>query len=267
MRFAALAPPRTRRGRLAAAVASLGLISAVGALAQQADFGADPLVENVGYDGRFIFTRLTYTTAPGGFYYRGLPAWAHGYPNAEMSLMKIVQAVSLLRPHLEGTNAYALDDPELFRHPIAFLAEAGFWRMTDAQAASMREYFDKGGFIIFDDFRNDGRSTGWQNFEEQMERVIPGAHFVDLTPDHPVFHSFFHIPSFDIVPQYYDGGEIVFKGLHEDNDPAKRLIAVVNFNTDTSHFWEFNAGRALAVDPSNQAYRLGVNYIIYGLTH
>jgi hypothetical protein len=90
---------------------------------------------------------------------------------------------------------------------------------------------------------------------------------VDLTPDHPIFHSFFYIPSFDIVPQYYDRGEIVFRGIHEDNDPRKRLIAVINFNTDTSHYWEFTRGSFLAVDPGNQAYRLGVNYIMYGLTH
>jgi hypothetical protein len=177
-----------------------------------------------------------------------------------------VNEVSLLRPHINESNVFALDDPELFRYPVAYMTEAGFWTMTDKEVESFRRYLLKGGFVIYDDFR-DRRHEDWANFEEQMKRVIPGARFVDLTPDHPIFHSFFEIKSFDIVPQYYDEGRPVFRGLFENNDPTKRLLAMINFNTDVSNFWEFSAEGYVPIELSNEAYKLGVNYIIYSMMH
>src|ERR1700694_4204070 len=79
--------------------------------------------KNIGYDGRFTFVRLNYTTAPGGYFYRGEPAWAHGYPLAEQNLMAIVNEVSFLGPHIEEINSLTLDDPELYRYPIAYVIE------------------------------------------------------------------------------------------------------------------------------------------------
>lgn len=228
----------------------------------------EPGVHNIAYDGRFTFARLRYTTGPGGYYYMGLPAWAHGYPRAERNLVKILSEISVLQPHVEESNAIALDDPALFKYPVAYMTEAGYWTMTDKEALALRAYLQKGGFIIFDDFRGGFRGGGgWDNFETQMKRVLPKARFIDLAPTHPIFHSFFEINSFDIVPQYYDRGRPVFRGIFEDNDPQKRLMVMVNFNTDISNFWEFAPTGFTMVDESNQAYKLGVNYIMYGLTH
>jgi len=228
----------------------------------------EPAIRNVRYDGRFAFTRLKYTTAPGGYYYRGLPAWAHGYSEAEGNLTKILNEISMLSPRLDESNALALDDPELFKYPVAYMTEAGYWQLTDLEAAAFRTYLQKGGFVIFDDFR-DGRrgGGGWENFEGNMNRVLPGVRFIDLDSSHPIFHAFFEIESFDIIPQYYDAGRPVFRGIFEGNDPSKRLMAIVNFNTDVSNFWEFSGTGLKPISESNQAYKLGVNYIIYGQTH
>jgi hypothetical protein len=207
-------------------------------------------------------------TGPGGYYYRGLPAWAHGYPSAERNLTRIFREISTLQPHVEESVVLAVDDPELCRYPVAFVTEAGFWTMTDGEALALRAYLQKGGFIIFDDFRDDpGRGGGWAHFAANMEHVLPAARFVDLDTSLPIFHDFFDIDSFDIVPQFYDRGRPIFRGIYEDNDPGKRLIAVVNFNTDVSNFWEFSATGAAPVAESNQAYKLGINYVVYGLTH
>jgi uncharacterized protein DUF4159 len=220
------------------------------------------------YDGRFAFARLTFVTGPGGYYYGGLPAWAHGYPRAERNLMRIVDELTLLRPHTEESRILALDDPDLCRYPIAYMTESGFWTLTNREAAAFRGYLLKGGFVIFDDFRDPFRGGGgWNNFESNMRRVLPEARFVDLDPSHPIFHSFFEIDSFDIIPQDYDRGRPILRGLFEDNDPRKRLLAMVNFNTDVSNFWEFSGAGLRPVDESNQAYKLGVNYLVYGLTH
>lgn len=265
------APAVVRRFLNAArGAAALGLL-ATGSSGRPAryDVRADPDVHNVRYDGRFTFARLRYTTGPGGYYYRGLPAWAHGYDLAEVNLMKIMREVTALHPHVEETNALALDDPELMRYPVAYMTEAGYWTMTDHEAAALREYFLKGGFVIFDDFRDDfyRGGGGWANFEAQIRRVLPDAKFVDLDPSHPIFHSFFDIDTFDNLPQFYDRGRPVFRGIFENNDPKRRLLAIINFNTDVSNFWEFSATGWVPVEESNEGYKLGVNYVMYGLTH
>ena len=216
------------------------------------------------YDGRLVFARLKYTTAPGGFYYRGLPAWAHGYPRAETNLMRIVAEVSAVKLHADASNVLALDDPQLMKFPVSYMTEVGYWTLNDKEAAGLRAYLAKGGFVIFDDSRG---AQAWSNFEANMKRVIPGVRFFDLTPAHPIFHSFFEINSFGIIPQKYDGGLPVMKGIYEDNDPRKRLIAMINFNTDVSDFWEFSGTGMSIIAEDNEAYKLGVNYVVYALTH
>jgi len=145
------------------------------------------------------------------------------------------------------------------------MAEPGFLTLTDAEVAAFRAYLLKGGFVIFDDFAE--RRGGWDNFEAQMRRVLPEGRFVDLDARNPIFHAFFEIPNLDIIPQYYDTGKPIFRGIYENNDPAKRLLVMVNFNTDISEFWEFSDTGLKPIDESNEAYKLGVNYIIYGMTH
>lgn len=230
---------------------------------------SDPVIRNLPYDGRFTFARLRYTVASGGYYYRGLPAWAHGYAHAEENLLKITHEVSLLNGHLDGSNVIAIDDPQLFKYPVAYMTEAGYWVMTDAEGAALRKYLLKGGFLILDDTR-DGFSPGnlgMANIANNFRRIFPELHFADLSIAHPLFHSFFDIESFNVVPQYYDRGTARFEGLFVDNDPQKRPMVLLNFNTDVSNFWEFSASGFQVVPGSNEAYKLGVNYLMYALTH
>ena len=222
---------------------------------------------NTPYDGRFAFVRVKYETAPGGYWWRGLPSWAHGYPLAERNLMKIMNEVSFLNAHEEITTL-TLDDPDLFKYPVAYIIEVSWWTLTDREAASLRAYMQKGGFVIVDDFKvpGDFGSPGWEPFEANMQRVLPGAHFYEMQASHPIFHVFFEINSLDI-PQAYNSGKPIFRGLYEDNDPSKRLQMIVNYNTDVSQFWEWSGTGLRPIDQTNEAYKLGVNYIVYGLTH
>ena len=259
-----------RRG--AGLLLSLVCVACVSLAASAQRFGQrspapEPVIRMTPYDGRFIFARLKYATAPGGFYYRGLPSWAHGYPRAENNLMRILGEVSEMKLHADASNVLALDDPELMKFPVSYMTEAGYWTMTDAEARGLRAYLAKGGFVIFDDFRDNFGNPGWRNFEAQMKRVIPNVRFVDLPSSHPIFHSFFEINSLSIIPQKYDGGPPMVKAIYEHNDPGKRLLAIINFNTDVADFWEFAGTGMSIVAQDNEAYKLGVNYIVYGLTH
>jgi uncharacterized protein DUF4159 len=242
--------------------------------------GYEPPARNIPYDGRFTFARIKYTPCCGsmGYYYRGLPGWAHGYVpdprrgsgQAEGNLMKIMDEVTYLHPHTDGTVVYGFDDPGLFKFPVAYMAEPGFWTMNDKEAAGLRAYLKKGGFLILDDFRHDGdprQGGGWDNMEGNVRRAIPGAQLLPMNPSMVVFDSFFKIESFDVIPQDYDRDRPEFFGLFEDNDPNKRLMMIVNYSTDVSNFWEFSATGFRPIEDSNQAYKLGVNYIMYGITH
>ena len=265
-----------RRGGVAVLVTTTCLTAAV-VYAQRGqrgrffgDFGParEPEVRNVPYDGRFTFARLRYTTGPGGYYYRGLPAWAHGYSHGETNLTKILNALTTLNPRLDGFNVLAADDPELAKFPVAYITEAGYWVLSDKEAEALSAWLRKGGFLIVDDFRDDFRAGGgWGNFADNMRRILPGARFETLAPSHPIFHSFFEIDSFDVVPQYYDRGQPVFRAIFEDNDPSKRIMVMINFNTDISNYWEFADTGFRPVGEANEAYKLGVNYVIYGMTH
>jgi hypothetical protein len=261
---------RRKFGRVAW-TAVLLTIAAASAVAQRGGYGYAAQAENPKYDGRFMFARIKYTVGPGGYYYqRGMPSWAHGEPYAEENLMKIMDSISFLHPHVTEEVIVGADNPDLFKYPVAYMVEPGFWTLSDEEAAVFRAYLLKGGFIIFDDFRAPGRipwGGGWDNIVYNMQRILPGAQFVDLDASHQIFHAFFDINSLDIVPQAYDSGSPIFRGVFEDNNPQKRLMAIINFNTDISDFWEFSGRGFYPVDSSNEAYKLGVNYIIYGLTH
>ena len=99
-----------------------------------------------------------------------------------------------------------------------------------------------------------------------MRRVLPDARFVKLDRSHRVFDSFFRMTTIDfphpmmgILPTYY--------GIFEDNDPNRRLMVIANYNNDVAEYWEWSGSGLFPVDTSNEAYKLGVNYMLYGLTH
>jgi hypothetical protein len=266
-----------RRNRLALMGAAI-LAFAMTAPGQDFDYRGGRngfhVMPNTPYDGRFTFVRLNYQTAPGGYWYRGWPAWAHGYPLAEQNLLKIMNEISLLGAHAQEINTVSLDDPELFRYPVAYIIEVGWWTLTDTEALALRAFLLKGGFLIVDDFKVAGfgggfgnGGGGWPVFEENMKRVLPGVRFYEMNASHPIYHTFFEISSLDIVPQAYNAGLPIFRGVYEDNDPKKRLMVIINYNTDVSQFWEWSGTGLRPIDDTNEAYKLGVNYLMYGLTH
>ena len=112
----------------------------------------------------------------------------------------------------------------------------------------------------------DFGSPGWDVFEQNMARVLPGGRFVDMKASHPIFHAFFEIKTLN-VPQYYDPPPAIFRAIYEGNDPSKRIMVMINYNTDISEFWEWSDTGLKPIDESNEAYKLGVNYVIYGMTH
>jgi hypothetical protein len=251
-----------RRRALASVIVLLMVALASLAAAQRGrgvfGFGRQEAGVNPPYDGRFSFTRIRFE---GWSFGRGGAAWAHDYPDADRNLPLILKELTSVPVNVEASNILDLEDPEIFRNPILYIWEPGFWRISDEGAANLRAYMLKGGLAIFDDFEADQ----WVNFEEQFRRALPEAAFMPLDLSHPVYRAFFTIdslnlphPSVSVTPGFY--------GVHEDNDPAKRLMAIVNHNSDIAEYWEWSGRGYFPVDTTNDAYKIGVNYILYGLT-
>lgn len=218
------------------------------------------------YDGRFVFTRLRYGSASAlaGGRFRGEPTWAHDFPRAEYHFLKILKELTFVDGVLDQGNILTLADPDLGQFPIAYMSEPGFWLPTEEDVVALRAYLQKGGFIIFDDFRG----YHVDNLVAQMRRVMPAASFQKLDATHPIFHSFFEINALDPRSGYYaDEGDTEWLGMFEDNNPRKRLIAIANNNHDLGELWEFSDTGYVPVDLSNEAYKFGVNYVMYALTH
>jgi hypothetical protein len=222
--------------------------------------------ENFPYNGRFTFVRLRFEPWIWGRgpYSWGLDLkWNHDYPRGERHFTKMLDELTYIKPNTGGGNIFALDDPELFKYPWAYLCEAGFLTLTDEEAENLRTYLLKGGFLVIDDFI----LYHWDNFVKQIYRIFPEGRLVKLDVSDPVFDSFFHIDSLDF-PHPGDPrlmGE--FYGIYEDNDPKKRLMILANYNNDIGDYWEWSDTGWIPIELSNEAYKLGINYVIYGLTH
>ena len=257
--------------RVLAAVLALALLAVATAASAQFGFFRGYRLwgrADLPYDGRLHFVRLrwtggTYGTRPQGM---GVNFWLHEFPDAEANMMSVVGEYTAADARTDGSLALALDDPELFKHPIAMMWEPGFWIMTDAQAASLRAYMLKGGFVIFNDFE----TRQWENFEAQLRRVLPGAQLMTLDAGHPIFNVFFRIGKID-TPNPYNhhlrGMTPEYFGVFEDNDRNRRLMAVVAYNTNLGEYWWLAGRGLLPIEAENTGFQIGVNFMLYGLTH
>jgi len=213
-------------------------------------------IVNVPYDGRFTFVRIRYTVY-------GRSGWEFDYPEMERNLMTMVRELTSMAPHVAGSNIHTLDDPEMLRYPVAYLSEPGYWHVNEREAAGLRTWLAKGGFLIVDDFY----LWQWDNFEQTMRTVLPHAQFVELQVSHPVFDSFYRIASLDMPYPGRPQLRAQFLGIFEDNDLDGRLMVVINYNNDIGDYMEWSGAGWWPVNVTNDAYKLAVNYIVYGMTH
>jgi hypothetical protein len=242
----------------AAAVSVATLLGVIGLGAIGAPQG-DALYQ-VPYNGHFTFTRIRYSGP--GFRGYGRSSWSHDYPEADRNMQLILEEFTALSPNTIGSNVVVLEDPRMFQHPLIYISEPGYWSISEAGALNLRNYLLKGGFLIFDDFEEDQ----WYNMDAQVLRALPEREWVELDDTHPIFGTFFYVEDI-YVPHPFVDVEPRYMAIFEDNDPGKRVMVLANHNSDLAEYWEWSTSGQFAVDPTNDAYRLGVNYIIYALTH
>ena len=189
--------------------------------------------------------------------------WAHDYPRADYNFLAILLETTYVGTHRRASAVVRFDDDELFNHPVSYIVEPGAWSPTDEEVTRLGEYLLKGGFLIVDDFR--GRYE-LENLEFHLRRALPDHDMVEVSEDDEIFDSFFRIRPSEVVPPY-GGYPAAWYGIYEDNDRAKRLMVMINANNDMAEYWEYSDYGYYPIDLANEAYKLGVNYVVYALTH
>ena len=216
---------------------------------------------------QIVFARLIYNGRIPGYYKN----WYTDYPKADRQLIMGLKRLTNLNI-ADYERAVALNDPDLFKYPFIYTSEPAQMVLTDEDAAAMREYLERGGFWIMDDFWG---SFEWQSMERQLKKILPTAEIKDIPRDHTIFHQFYDIDKIIQVPSLayaYNGG-ITWeqdgfvpecKGVWDDRG---RLMIVINHNTDLGDAYEHADNPLYPSYFSGYAYRVAINFILYSLTH
>jgi hypothetical protein len=215
-------------------------------------------------ESKFTFARIRYASPMMRFFGRGMggwdPPWSHDWPRSEEHLMKIMAEVTRLDVN-PGGHIISFQSDECFKYPIAYLCEVGFIQLSEQEAHRMAEYLLRGGFLIVDDFRGERELN---NFRNQMRLVFPDRSLEELPRTHPIWNCFYDISDLSIEPPYSKFLTPRYFGMSDDNG---RLMMVVDYNNDISDYWEWSDDPIMPIESSNEAYKYGVNYIMYALTH
>lgn len=216
----------------------------------------------------FAFARLMYPSGRWGWGRRG--SWPTDYPKADRQFVQGVRR--LTRVHTRSTEQVVdLDSDEIFNWPWIYAVEVGHWNLDEVQAGKLREYLLRGGFLMCDDFHG---TYEWDVFMATMSRVFPGRPVVEIDNADAIFHVLYDLDERFQVPgiQYWysrrtfekDGVEARWRGIYDDKG---RVMVAICFNQDLGDAWEWADSPRYPEKHASLAYRLGINYIIYAMTH
>jgi hypothetical protein len=227
-----------------------------------------PLQRAGGAPFEFYFSRAAYS----GYGTQGFASWSVDFPKADQQFMI---GVRRLLGHLDAythENPILLTDPELLKYPFLYAVEPGHMALTEEEVLGLRRYLEAGGFLMLDDFWG---SIEWANLELELQRVVPDRPVIELEPDHPVFHCFYDVEKVVQVPNVglgraggrtfeQDGYFPKVRGIFDDDD---RLMVAIHWNSDLGDAWEWAEDAYYPLEFSTYAYQMGVNYIVYAMTH
>jgi hypothetical protein len=225
-----------------------------------------------GNSHEFYFTRGIYSGEFDDYDEGG--RWAIDYPKADHQFLVALKRLSVVDAY-GSDNAIELTDPRLRQFPLLYTVEVGSMSLTEAEALALRNYLLAGGLLVIDDFWG---SWAWDQFLTQMQLVFPDRAIVEVPPDHPVFNVFYNIDRVIQVPnvrqgwgaQYggptheYDGIVPHVRGIFDDDG---RLMVLINWNTDLGDAWEWADHPEYPLKFSTYAFEIGINFVIYGMTH
>ncbi len=217
---------------------------------------------NDGYRGRFD-----------GDWRQGMSLWTQDYPRADRHFSEALRR--LTRIHVRSMEQPVnLDEGDAFDRPWLYAVQVGEWGLTDTQAAELREYCLRGGFFLADDFHG---ALEWEVFQKAMKRAFPDRPIVEMEDDDAAFHTVYDIQERFQLP----GAAHLRLGYKIDNfgnrgigahwrgiyDDKGRMMVAIAYNSDLGDAWEWADDATYPARFSDLAIRLGVNYVVYAMTH
>ncbi len=212
---------------------------------------------NDGYRGRFD-----------GDWRQGLSLWTQDYPRADRHFSQALRR--LTRIHVRSAEQpINLDEGDVFDWPWLYAVQVGEWGVTDAQAKVLREYLLRGGFFMADDFHG---ALEWSVFENVMKKVFPDRPIEEIQTEDPIFHTVYDLDERYQVPGsehlrtgFKNEGRVPhWRGIYDDK---RRVMVAISFNSDIGDSWEWADEAAYPEKFSALGIRLGVNYVVYAMTH
>src|ERR1035438_4554605 len=201
---------------------------------------------------------------------QGRSSWTTDYPRSDRHFSEAMRR--LTRVHSRSVEQPVnLDEGDEYDWPFLYAVEVGHWDLTDAQAKALREFIDRGGFFMCDDFHG---TREWGVFLASIQRVFPDRPIVELKNQDAVFHTIYDLDDRYQVPgeQYvrsgrtyeFDGYNAAWRGIYDDKG---RLIVAICHNMDLGDSWEHADNPQYPERFSALGIRIGINYVIYSMTH
>ena len=202
----------------------------------------------------FIFARWQYGQGRNG-------GWWHDYPEAEEHINQIMKEATGVHVDRMSYRIVPMSSGDIFKYPFGYISEPGMMSLTDLEVKNFREFVDRGGFVMIDDF--DGPRQ-WAVMKQNLDRVFPDREMFRVDDSHKILHSYYDIDSLYVESPYNVGGPAVFYGI---NDDRGHLAVIICFNNDIGDYWEWIDRPEYALKPSAEGLRLGINFVLYSMTH
>lgn len=217
-------------------------------------------------EGEFAFARLRYRSWRGGW--RGGARWGIDANKSDRQFIVALRRLSRVNAR-SVEEIVDVDSDAIFKWPWLYAVGIGDWQLNDSQARRLREYFARGGFFAVDDFHNDRE---WLSFMEGLNQALPGNVVEELDVRDPIFHIVYDIkeltpiPGLNVVDTLWERGGV---GQHYRAvfDAKRRPQVGIWFNMDLGDAWEWADIPEYPEKYASQAFRVGVNYVVYSMTH
>jgi hypothetical protein len=231
----------------------------------------------------WIFARLMYPQHPyarfarrwrwgGGLDWReGGTSWTQDYPRADRHFAQALRRLTRLSVRSVEQPVNPDDGNDIYNWPWLCAGEMGDWKLTISQAKKIREYLLRGGFLALDDFWG---TEEWNRFEESMRLIFPDRPIVEIENADQIFHTVYDLTDRYQIPGEWalargttyrnDGAVPHWRGVYDDKG---RLMIAISFNNDVGDSWEWADDSGYPEKYSALGIRLGVNYVIYSMTH
>ena len=245
--------------------------------------GDIPLPSDYQEKTEWAFARLMFPGGPldgyyprfQGDYHYGLSLWTQDFPRADRHFSLAVRR--LTRIHVRSVEQVVnLDEGDAYDWPWLYAVQVGEWGLTDRQGQELREYCLRGGFFMADDFHGDSE---WREFESRIRKAFPESQIVEISSDDAIFHTVY-----DLTEKYQLPGQAHLARGYKDGigaspgsgrgahwraiyDDKGRVMVAITFNSDVGDAWEWADDPYYPEKFSDLAIRLGVNYIVYSMTH